>query len=151
MNLERCKSVAKRLELLNYAKFIKTLKNAQLVTFQQGFMGSKRRLKRFICDVLTWNHVHGEKSKSKTENKTQRERKRATWRKINSSYSYYMRCTQFICTSTALKPHSSYAKCKITYSHLRKLYVYIKSYAKNFLEAHIIINLQNSVGILNRR
>lgn len=37
-------------------------------------MGSKRRLKRFICDVLTWNHVHGEKSKSKTENETQRER-----------------------------------------------------------------------------
>lgn len=100
------------------------------------------------------------KRKSKTENEKERTREKREGKLIqviliicdaHNSFAriQHVKAAQLTC-------NVELAICKITYSHLHTLVltqiVYVhKVICQNFSKAHIIINLQNSVGILNRR
>lgn len=112
MNFNGAKS--EHLKMLNYAKFIKMLKNAQLVTFQHTwFFDYKCRLKRFMC----FTHIN---VRQKRENERQRTRDRCGEILIqvfliicdayNNSFARVQRKPRMCEVECVI--------CKITYSHM---------------------------------
>lgn len=106
--------------ILNYAKFIKNVKKCIACYLSTGFSG-------YTNGGLS-AHMHGKRAKMrKSDSKLQR-----CGEKLIQVFSYYyVRCTQFICTSTACKPQHicelEFAICKVTHTHTQ---THKKSYAK---------------------